>query len=262
MDSKICGAPWCNKPTAKSIGKEPRHINHVQLCRACYQYIWQRSKEAGKAMKEMFTDNVSAPRRPLPRIKTICAREGCTRILLKNVSTNLLRRIGLLRVCRTCYEAAWELSKKEECSLQEAYSRLKPKGWKPEKPNPVKCCMPWCKDTVTPSGDSEIGERLHACGTCRTYLKVLSRRGMHRHRTWQELGQEAIKGIIPAPGPEQCSMPWCNRIGKCKHRGPNGEPLCNTDAVYVRYYMKSHRVSLATAMQTVPPPRLLHTRKQ
>lgn len=50
---KTCGAPGCGKLTARAAGQVGRHINNVELCRACYQRIWELSKATGKP-KDMY----------------------------------------------------------------------------------------------------------------------------------------------------------------------------------------------------------------
>lgn len=260
--SKTCGAPWCNNPTAKAQGKDARRIKGIEVCRPCYQYVWSVSKEIGRPLEELFPDNITPPKRPLPRVRAVCPREECGKILEENADARHRRCIGLLHVCNGCYQEAWEFSKKHSLSLDEAWKQLKPKGWKPEKPKPVHCCMPWCETIVTPHAKTMVANQLYTCGACRSHLKVLSKRPMYGGHTWQELGQEAIKGNnIPAPGePELCVMEWCSRREKPHRRGPNGEPICNSDAMYLYWYMKRHEVTFAEAMRTAPPPRLLHTR--
>ncbi len=262
--SKVCGAPWCNNPTESAQGKDKRQLNGIEVCRRCYQYVWEKARELGCPKEELFPNNIDPPKRPLPRVKAVCPRQGCGKVLRENADAKERRCIGLMHVCNQCYQAAWELAKEQGLTLKEGWDRLKPKGWRPEKPKPVQCCMPWCETMVAPKAKRLVTNQLYVCGACCAYLQVLSKRKMYDNSTWQEMGQKVIRGNdIPAPNePELCVMSWCSRREKPKRRGPNGEPLCNADATYLYYYMTRHGVSLEEAMRTAPPPRLLHTREK
>ncbi len=258
--SKICGAPWCNKLTASAMGRHRRQIAGVELCKRCYQYVWESAKKADCSMETLFPNDIAPPKLPLPRIETVCSREGCGKKLGEGQGQHH-RTIGLAHVCKGCYQAAWEFKEEHGLSIKDAYKQLKPKGWRPENPKPVKCCMPWCETMVDPEKKASIGDNLYVCGKCRSYLKVLAKRKKYSSRVWQELGRSAIKGSIPIPGePELCAMPWCSCCEHNCRRTPEGEAVCNADSTYLRVYAKRHGISWAEAIKTAPPPRLLHTR--
>lgn len=258
---KMCGAPGCANLTERAKGKTPRKIGDVELCRNCYQRIWELSKKTGKPKEEIVRDGAPLPQRPLPRIETTCAREGCGVRLPKGAGPNVRRTIGLSHLCTPCYQLAWEHSVKEEISLEEAYQKMKPKGWRPDPPKTVRCCLPWCDAELVPDESSIVSEAVHVCGPCRSYLKVLTHHARYKGKDWKELAAGAIKGVVAAPGtPEFCSMPWCNTKEIPHNRGPNGEMVCRTDRMYLYQYARRHEITFEEVFRTAPPPRLLHTR--
>ncbi len=258
---KICGAPGCANLTASAAGKAPRRINGVELCRGCYQRIWELSKKINKPMEQIVREGAPLPKRPLPRIETTCAREGCDVELPENAGPNVRRTIGLLHVCNPCYQLAWEHSVKKGVSIEEAFREMKPKHWRPDPPKTVRCCLPWCNGEFVPDESSEVSDGVHACGKCRSYLKVLGQRPRYKARDWKELAKYAIKGIVAAPNtPEMCAMSWCSNVERSYRRGPNGEAICNSDGIYLYQYSRRHEITFEEAFRTAPPPRLLHTR--
>jgi len=258
---KTCGAPGCANLTAQATGKGARQINGIQLCRSCYQRIWALSKNTGAVMDQLMREGVPPPKRPLPRIATICAREGCNVKLPKNAGAYERRTIGLNHVCNACYQVAWEQTTKKDVSLEQAFRELKPKFWRPAPPRKVRCCIPWCTTEFVPQPADLIHEDMHTCGSCRGRFKALARGEAHKCHDWRVLAVDAIKGIIAAPGsPEPCAMPWCNRSEKPRRRGPAGEVLCNSDAMYLYMYARRHKTTFEKAFREAPAPRLLHTR--
>ncbi len=246
----------CGKPTAKAVGKPSRKINGVELCASCYQYLWEKSKETGETMGELFDKGVAPPRRPLPRIATKCAREGCGTELPENAGPKVRRTIGLFHVCRNCYETVWEHSKRDGMSLEDAFHNLKPKGWKPEPPRIVRCCLSWCDKEIEADAEALVVDGLYACGACRKHLKHLAKRTRYQDLEWQDLAKEGVKGSIPQPGEmEQCSMPWCDKSEVAKHRGPNGEMVCHACAEHIRRYQKKHNLTFDEAFHITPAPR-------
>jgi hypothetical protein len=261
MDVKVCQAPWgCSKKTAKASGGAKRSINNLELCRGCYQYAWENAKELGQA-KEDILPRLDPPKKPLPRISTICAREECGVRLRKNSGPEHRRTIGLHHLCRNCYQATWELCQKLGISLEDAFKQMKPKGWTPPEPEAVSCCLPWCDSELMPVAQAVMVDEHYACGRCRAYLKAMAKRIKRPNRTWQQWGVEAIKGNVTSPGnPEECVMPWCNRVEVIRRYGPNGEPICNTDSLYLYLYARRKGISRSQAFQTAPIPRLVHTK--
>lgn len=258
--NKICGAPGCTKPSARVAGKAPRKIDGVELCRGCYQRIWELEKKTGTPKEEILRNGAPEPQRPLPRIATTCARENCGVALPEGAGPKIRRTIGLLHVCTPCYQLAWEHSVRDGISIEEAFKRMKPKNWKPEPPKTVPCCLPWCDEEVVPDKSTIVRENVHACGSCRSYLKLLTSR-RYNGRDWTALAVDAIKGIVTAPGtPELCAMSWCQTWEKPHRRGPNGEALCNADQMYLYQYAKRNGITFEEAFKTAPPPRLRHTR--
>lgn len=258
---KICGAPGCGKLTARAAGQVGRRISNIGLCHGCYQRIWELSKATGKSKERLLKEGVPPPRRPLPRIATKCAREGCSVKLPKNAGPGVRRTIGRIHVCNLCYQTAWYYSKKDNVSIEEAYHGLKPKNWRPDPPKTIRCAIPWCDVSFVPDEESLVGKGVYACGGCRGRFKFLGQRPRYKGRDWKDLAKSAIKGVVARPGtPELCAMSWCQNCEAVRHRGPNGEPVCNTDRTYLYNYAKRHSLSFAEAFRTAPPPRLLHTR--
>lgn len=258
---KTCGIPGCTNLTARATGRGARSIKGIELCRGCYQRIWELAKETGKSTKEIFREGIAPPHHALPRIATICAREGCNVELPKNASRNVRRTIGLLHVCRPCYQFAWQHSVRDRMSIEDAFQQMKPKNWKPEPRKAVWCCLPWCNRELVPKKSSLVSEGVHACGRCRSYLKALTLRSKYRDREWKSIANDAMKGVIAAPNElEICAMTWCSAIEKPRRRGPNSVAICNTDTMYLYQYAKRHYITFEDAFWTAPPPRLLHTR--
>lgn len=213
-------------------------------------------------MGQISVKDMPPPERPLPRIASKCARKGCGVELEENGSSSTHRTIGPFHVCRNCYQATWELSKSRNITLVEAFRSIKPKGWKPEPPLPVICPLPWCGEKILPKKSLSVGSGLYTCGRCRSYLHVIQKRANHQTKSLENLVSEAVQGMIPAPNtPELCAMRWCSRYEIVNNRGPNGEPLCNSDGAYLRLNKRRKGISLAQAFKAAPPPRLVHTRK-
>lgn len=258
--SKICGAPGCSKLSARAAGKPSRKINGTELCRGCYQRIWELAKKTGTPKEVILRNGAPEPQRPLPRIETTCAREDCNVSLPEGAGASVRRTIGLLHVCNPCYQLAWEHSVRDGITIEKAFHQMKPKNWRPKPPKTVQCCLPWCDRKLVPDESSTVSENVHVCGQCRCYLKVLTRR-RYSGREWTELAVDAIKGIIKAPGStELCAMSWCSCVELPRRRGPNGEAICNTDSQYLYNFAKRHDITFEEAFRTAPPPRLLHTR--
>lgn len=267
MVNLTCGAPWCNRPSEKAKGKTPRRINGIELCHACYVFIWEQARKLEKPLAEIFPNNIKDIRPPLtpitiPEGGTICQRKNCNEIIPAHTDPRKRRRIGKLIVCRNCYQTAWEVAKKENITLEAALNKLKPKGWHLEQPQMVKCSMLWCGNYILPKKNRRLSEEHYVCGRCSAYLTVLSKRAMYNGRTWQQIGLDVISGRdIPQPGmPEKCIMSWCNNREIIRRRTPSGEPLCNADFTYLRGYARTKNISFAEAIQTAPRPRLLHIR--
>ena len=267
MDSsdrtKTCGAPWCNRSTETPLGSNRpkssccRKIGNVIVCRPCYQYVWEQSQLLGRGMLEIFL-TLPPPQRVLPRVKTTCARNGCTVTFAEGEKSGNRRHIGLYHVCRPCYETAWEVARAKGISIEEAYKQLPPKGWhknRPPKYQVVKCCLPWCEYETKNKPEALVSEGLYACGKCRLHLSYLQRRFTHIVRSWQEWAIEAIRGNVVKPGAaEQCAMPWCKACEKPRACGPKGEPICNTDSAYLYLYARRKGITVDEAFATAPPP--------
>lgn len=261
--NKICGAPGCAKLSEHGAGKVSRQINDVELCRGCYQRIWELEQKTGKRKEDLFREGVKPAQRALPRIATTCSRDGCGAELPLNAGSNIRSTIGLQHVCRLCYQQAWYYSKRGSISIENAFQQMKPKNWRPDPPKTVRCCLPWCDEQAIPDETTTVSTNVHACGLCRTYLKVLGHRPLYKGIDWKELAANAIKGTVTAPGsPKLCALPWCNNVEVSRSRGPNGEPICNSDKTYLYQYAKRNGITVHEAFQTAPPPRLLHTRNK
>ncbi len=129
MTDEICAAPGCGKPSAKATQGTQRSINGEQLCRGCYQRIWELARNSGKTLAEVFQADLAPPRRALPRIATTCAAPGCSTFLEANASDNVRRTIGTHHVCRNCYMRAWQLAQDRGggVTIEEAFSELPPR---------------------------------------------------------------------------------------------------------------------------------------
>ncbi|MBP9855704.1 MAG: hypothetical protein KBC48_00130 [Candidatus Pacebacteria bacterium] len=255
----ICAAPWCHRPTAASTGQSARQINSKQLCRACYQYVWEQAKLDGKEMGEIFS-SLPPPKKTLPAIKTKCARKGCDVKFEEGNKGQHRRHIGLHHVCRNCYEATWEWAKRRNIPLEKAFAQLPEKGWhknKPPKYSEVDCGLPWCKNKVLNKAKFMVAQGVYVCGGCRLYLHGMNNRFKCSPCNWKERAIQAIQGQISAPGElEKCSMPWCQAMCKCcRNRGPNGEPICPTDSVYLHLYAKRKKITFLKAFLSAPPPK-------
>lgn len=254
MSKLHCGAWWCNT----IIKGRACRINRITLCRNCYQHVWSESKKAGEPMEVMFL-KVRAPKKPPVRKRTKCSREGCNTILTTSMDATKYCWVDpQTPVCRNCYETVWEHRKKLGLqSLKAAYDQLYPKGWRPEPPAPKTCSIPWCQNPVPCKPHYLLEGSSYVCGKCRSYFLMLKRR-QQSEEGWHRYAFKAIKGELPAPGtPECCSAPWCNvKISeKVRHRGPNGEALCNNDGMYYYLYSRRHSITFDEAFRTAPPPR-------
>jgi hypothetical protein len=255
--TKVCGMSWCSNPIALLTIGTSRRINGIDVCRRCYQYVWEQAKARGRTMQEILTFPLVPPKRPLPKVRAVCARKNCGVVFKEGEGSEGARRhVGLLHVCRNCYETTWELAKAKGLMLEEAWKLLPPKGWKSPKPEPVRCMIPWCGKEVPVKKARWLNVDVHVCGNHALWLKGLAQKRFKNTRTWYELGLEAIKGNLLAPQtPEMCSMPWCNRVEITHSWGPKGEPICATDRTYIRLYAKRHNVTREEAFRIVPPPR-------
>lgn len=255
----MCGAPWgCSRSVARgNSGAANRPIADIFLCRPCYQYVWEKAKVQGRSMVEVFP-TLPPPREPLSATDMVCERKDCGKILVAGSRNEHHRRIGLHHVCRACYQAVWEFSQQYSISMEEALAQVPSKDWyasRPKKERKVKCLMPWCEGT-TANRRHPLSKGVHVCGDCSIYLKKIARRYKHRGLSWQEWGVEAITRGIIAPGMlEICALPWCRaRVIYNGISGPEGEPICNTDSMYLRLYARRNGISRAEAFATAPPP--------
>lgn len=257
--TKVCGMSWCSNQIALLTKGDRRRINGVDVCRRCYQYVWEQMKASGRTMQEVQIVLLKPPKRALPKVRITCARKNCNVVFRKGEgSESGRRRVGLLQVCRNCYETTWEVAKAKDLTLEKAWKLLPPKGWKPPKPEPVTCMIHWCGKEVPHKKVQWLNADVCVCGNCVQYFKLLARTRFKNTRTWCELGLDAIKGNLPAPQvpeAEVCSMPWCNRSEITHSRGPNGQPICATDRMYLRYYARRHSITREEAFFTALPPR-------
>ncbi|OHA91245.1 MAG: hypothetical protein A2758_02145 [Candidatus Zambryskibacteria bacterium RIFCSPHIGHO2_01_FULL_49_18] len=255
---EFCGAWWCENPI-----KQIRKVDGIAVCRPCYQYVWEQAKKMGIQMETAFRV-VEPPQRNPVRKRIRCSRPECGVVLTPRMDSSEYRWLNRSTpVCRNCYQTTWEYKEKHGLSsMQEAFDKLYPKGWRPPTPEPVKCAMPWCACMVPQESRHAFNETTFVCSECRRYLHVLSRRYTHAGHDWKWYASNAMRGMVPAPGaPERCAAKWCNRIvGDSGQRGPNGEAVCNTDRLYFYNYGRRHDITFDDAFRTAPPPRLLHTR--
>lgn len=264
--NKYCGAPWgCSELSSKASGKRSWRIGNTELCRKCYSYVWEHAKDLGKTMVEIF-HTLSGPNRSLPCIATKCARKGCTETFADGEGAPRRRHIGLLHICKTCYQAAWEMSRTFDpiISLEQALLLLPERNLQ-RVPlyHEVKCAMPWCDRMILSRPDNKLNsgrletEGIYLCGRCRSYLKNnITARYNHRNNDWYHWAVEAIRGRVVAPNShEPCAMPWCQAVIVPTAFGPQGQPICRTDEVRLRLYAKREGVSFSTAFLTAPPPR-------
>jgi hypothetical protein len=261
MRKQKCQAPWgCKNATAKSSGQDRRRVSNVELCRPCYQRVWDFAKKAG-ASKEAMLCQLEPKIEQLPSTPTQCARNGCGVHLDGEADLTIRRRIGKVIVCRNCYEAVWEYGRHRELTVQEAWKIIPPKGWHRQATTTVICAMPWCTHSIPRITRHRLDNMHNVCGTCRTYLKNTSRRYRKQRLDWKMWARKALKGECRAPDEvEWCIMTWCHRQSDSSRRGPKGEALCNADATYLYNYARRMRVTFTQAFRTAPPPRLLHTR--
>jgi hypothetical protein len=127
-NKKECEAPWNCKNLKASESKEARGSRAVdghELCRPCYQYVWEQCRGKNKNGRMSFK-GLPGPMRPVERIPAVCNRKGCLRILQPNMG-QAYRSIGNIRMCRPCYQATWALAKRREISLELAWQELPPK---------------------------------------------------------------------------------------------------------------------------------------
>lgn len=255
-----CGAWWCNNEVSAT-----RRIGDINVCRNCYQRIWERSKDTGETMAVVLAKIEPTKRLPPLVEDAPCSRKGCEVILHPIRNTAHRRWIGQRPICRNCYETVWEYQQKHSLeSIEIAFEQVPAKGWVPPPPEPVSCIMPWCKASFPPKTQYVFESDRYLCGSCRMYLKLLARRLKNTEHDWRWYAEQALRGVIPAPGsPEYCAAPWCGveiHGESIRARGPRGEAFCNTDTVYYHLYMRRHGVRFAEAFKSAPPPRLLHTR--
>lgn len=244
-----CDARWpCNNIVV--VGNT-RYVAGTRMCRACYQHVWDVSKKLGTTIIETY-QTCEAPWRFPPNVGVRCARVGCGRELPEGKPRRHVG--GFIHLCRTCYQSAWELSKKLDLSVEEAYHKLLPKGWVPPPlmpPKEVRCAMPWCGKSTLPELHKAFGSGTsYVCNQCLQYLKRYAERFKNK-KVWQEMARD-----VPAPGShEQCVMSWCGRQRKPKNYGPGGEMLCQADVVYLHLYAQRHGTTFADAFHHAPPPR-------
>lgn len=252
-----CGSWWCDYPI-----KQVRRIDDVVVCRSCYQYVWEQAQKTGESMAAVFR-KVEPPKRTPVRKRIKCSRSGCEVVLTPEMDSSEYRWLNRQKpLCRNCYETVWEYKKKFNLnSMEEAFDQLYPYGWQPPPPEPAKCVMPWCKNDVPKKEPYLLEGERYVCGTCKSYLHTLRRRHKSEH-DWKWYARNATRGMVPAPGsPELCAAKWCNaKVTEFGRRGPNGEALCNNDAMYFYMYARRNSITFAEAFRSAPPPRLLHTR--
>lgn len=252
----ICGVVGCIREVASITAGARRIINNIELCRACYQRFWKYSKEHGLSLARAF-DSAPPVRRCPPKIDTICSRPGCQTRLSRYI---YYRVIGDRPFCNSCFQYIWRQSRKFRISLLQAFLRVRPKGWRELKQS-VTCAMPNCESAFIPQQQNRAGPGCFVCGQCR---KACRRAIINRQLdiSWETFVQRAILKEVILPGyPEPCAASWCRRLVVPEGRGPHGEPLCLADNAYLRLYMRRKGISLADAIRTAPPPRLLHTRR-
>lgn len=255
-----CSSPWCNR-SAKGSGRSIARTYPV--CRSCYQYVWEQSKKLEKPMAEIFL-TLPSPNRKL-RDESTCARSGCEQKFAEGEFGPKRRSIGLITVCSACYEAAWELSRKKSISLAEALTLLPEKGKHLTKEQPTtKCATSWCPEVTVADETHKVADNLFVCSKCRRYLRRYARRfSKASNSTWQDYALQAAYGKIIAPGSlEECSMPWCHRRERPRQFGPHGEPICNTDSVYLFFFAKRKNITFHHAFEVAPPPRKDRGRKR
>lgn len=114
-----CGSPWgCSNRTAHSEHGQRRTVDGASICRACYQYVWENCRQDNKAGVMTFM-GLEGQKVPLERKECKCSGEGCTREL-KPGTGQAFRVINNQPICHSCYQAAWELSKKRSVTLETA----------------------------------------------------------------------------------------------------------------------------------------------
>ena len=116
MKEDKCKAPWgCNN---KADG---RYIDGFEVCRPCYQYVWEKKRKGGKRQDISF-HGLKGPHRWSLLKGQPCSRKGCNKIVSKKV-----RAIGGLPYCRACYQAIWERAKKRGLNLAQSAKKIEPK---------------------------------------------------------------------------------------------------------------------------------------
>jgi hypothetical protein len=129
---QVCGARWCSRNSSKADGGDSRRVGGTDLCRPCYQYVWEQANAKGISMENAFS-SVDPPKRAPEPVRTKCARTGCRTVFKKGQRNHQApkgrRHIGLVHICRSCYQAAWERAKARSISMEEAFKILPPKTW-------------------------------------------------------------------------------------------------------------------------------------
>jgi len=117
-----CEAPWC---TNELVPRRTRAVNGAKLCNTCYADLHYEANRLGVNHHSLSVFTMKPPRRYPRREKALpCPR--CRRRLPKSVDERRMKRIGLLQVCRRCYQAAWRLSKQNNITMEEAWKALPP----------------------------------------------------------------------------------------------------------------------------------------
>ena len=258
-----CTAPWCNTILTNKNRRNIRFLDRwkivrIPVCRNCYAYIWQEAKETSKTMIETFNSSGGPQRVDYNAEK--CSRHNCQFTFPKTKGSRetarLNRRmIGKRVVCRNCYQAAWDYSKKSGLSLAEAFQGLPPKGedtsgWR-DKPIHVHCCASWCNQEILAVPANQAAKDVYVCSECRFYLQKIAKR-YPEGRSWQQLAVDANYSWISRPGDTKCSR--CLRDQNVFSRGPKGEPICKADYIHLKNYAKKHGVTFEQAFRTAAAP--------
>jgi hypothetical protein len=126
---EICGAPDCNRYTARSHPRgRTRRVAGVQLCGACYQKLWRLSHVYQMTREALLEAGILHSPNIIPRIETTCVRHGCGKRLMTDDGGDERRTVEIYHLCRSCYSAALRWSKKRNISLLDALFELKAKG--------------------------------------------------------------------------------------------------------------------------------------
>lgn len=119
--------PVCSRPIkADSISNKARFIGNTKICRACYQRIWERSKNKQTSLLEEM-QNAGPPREHnlSSHEGEPCSRKGCSKPLVKS-GRNRPRKINDHLVCGQCYQTIWQYAKKLGISLTSAWNGIYP----------------------------------------------------------------------------------------------------------------------------------------